>query len=175
MKTLTRYVVVAMVVLGLAMVGIGGIFVAKGLDVKAEIQAELLQEQVTTGQDASIPGVMVQDSTTAKAQQDAITAHTYGEWGPYSGLDREDPRRDVYLKGLTLRNSLNLAIMGFGVADLAIGTGVIAIVLGLAMTGFAIPIMYVMKRSEMVTGQSSDARDAPGTFRPYLEGGMASS
>ena len=46
-------------------------------------------------------------------------------------MERDDPNRDVYLKGLTLRNALNLAAVGFGVGDMAIGLGAVTVVLGL--------------------------------------------
>ena len=36
-----------------------------------------------------------------------------------------------------------MAVMGFGVADLAIGTGVVTIVLGLAMSGFGLVVLTV--------------------------------
>ena len=175
MKTLTRYMVVVVAVLGLVMIGTGAWFITKGFDAKADIEAALLREEVMTGQDASIPGVLVKDAATAQAQQDAIEAHTFGKWGPYSGLDREDPNRDVYLKGLTLRNSLNMAIMGFGVADLAIGTGALAILLGLGMTGLAIPVLYVMRRPEQTANEEFDVGAAPGALRPALKGSTPGS
>ena len=83
---------------------------------------------------------------TAKAQQDTIEAHTFGRFGPYSGMERDDPNRDVYIKGLTLRNALNLAVVGFGVADLAIGIGWVTVVLGLMIAGLAIPVHLLMMK-----------------------------
>ena len=143
MRTLARYALVAAALLGLGMASMGTIFVLKGLEAKAEIEMALVKERVITSKDAPIPGVMVTDAPTAQAQQDVIEAHTYGKWGPYSEMDREDPNRVSYLKGLTLRNALNMAVMGFGVADLAIGTGVVTIVLGLAMSGFGLVVLTV--------------------------------
>ena len=66
-----------------------------------------------------------------------------------SSLDRDDPNRETYLSGLTLRNSLNLAVVGFGVADMAVGVGAVTIVLGLIIAGLAIPMhLLMMKRLE---------------------------
>ena len=61
-------------------------------------------------------------------------------------MERDDPNRDVYIKGLTLRNALNLAIVGFGLADLAIGIGGVTVVLGLMIAGLAIPIHLLMMK-----------------------------
>ena len=106
----------------------------------------MLKEKVITGQGSAIPGVLVEDVETARAQQDYIEEHTFGRFGPYSGMERDDPNRDVYIKGLTLRNALNLAIVGFGVADLAIGVGWVAVALGLIIAGLAIPIHLLMMK-----------------------------
>ena len=133
--------------LGMGMVVIGSIFIFMGADAKGDIREALRQERVITASDAALPGVLVEDVATARAQQDAIEGHTFGRFGPYSGMEQDDPNRDVYLKGLTLRNALNLAIVGFGVGDMAIGMGAIAIVLGLIITGLAIPVHILFTRN----------------------------
>jgi hypothetical protein len=153
MKRLLGLTAMIAATLGVVMIGAGILFITKGFDARADIEAALLQEQVVTSQDASIPGALVQDAATARAQQDTIESHTYGKWGPYAAMDREDPKRASYITGLTLRNSLNMAVMGFGVADLAIGTGVVAMALGLAITGLAVPGMYLMRQPEELPGR----------------------
>ncbi len=62
-------------------------------------------------------------------------------------MERDDPRRETYITGLTLRNSLNLAVVSFGVADLAIGLGVVTIVLGLIIAGLAVPVHLLVMRT----------------------------
>lgn len=86
------------------MVAMGITFVAMGLDARAEIRNALVREQVYTGNDALEPGVLVENTRTAQMQQDVIEAHTFGRWGPYAQMSREDPNRQAYLNGLTLRN-----------------------------------------------------------------------
>ena len=146
LQSTSKIAAFAAIVLGIIMVILGIIFVTMGVDAKEEIRTALRKERVITGGDAEIPGVLVEDVETARAQQDVIEAHTYGRFGPYSGMERDDPNRDVYIKGLTLRNALNLAIVGFGVADLAIGVGGITIILGLIIAGFAIPTHMLVMR-----------------------------
>ena len=138
-------VAIAMV-LGVGMIVIGSIFVFMGVDAKGEIQEALRKERVITSKDATLPGVLVEDVATARAQQDVIEDHTFGRFGPYSGMERDDPNRDVYIKGLTLRNALNLAVVGFSLGDLAIGLGAVTIVLGLITTGLAIPMHILFLR-----------------------------
>ena len=138
-------VAIAMV-LGVGMIVVGSIFIFMGADAKGEIQEALRKEKVITSKDATLPGVLVEDVATARAQQDVIEDHTFGRFGPYSGMERDDPNRDVYIKGLTLRNALNLAIVGFSLGDLAIGLGAVTIVLGLITSGLAIPMHILFLR-----------------------------
>ena len=148
MQTVSKFAVVVAVVLGLSMVALGGLFIALGANARSDIQSALAKEQIVTSQDAPIPGVEVRDAETAKAQQDAIESHTFGRWGPYSQLDRDDPNRETYLNGLILRNSLNLAVIGFGVADMALGLGAVTLVLGLIIAGLAVPVHLLVVRTQ---------------------------
>ena len=146
LRTFSKIAVAVAILLGIGMVALGVIFVLMGYGAKSDIREALLKEKVITGADSAIPDVLVEDVETAKAQQDTIEAHTFGSFGPYSGMERDDPNRDVYIKGLTLRNALNLAVVGFGVADLAIGIGWVTVVLGLMIAGLAIPVHLLMMK-----------------------------
>ncbi len=146
LRTFSKIAVAVAILLGIGMIALGVIFVLMGYGAKSDIREALLKEKVVTGADSAIPGVLVEDLVTAKAQQDTIEAHTFGRFGPYSGMERDDPNRDVYIKGLTLRNALNLAVVGFGVADLAIGIGWVTVVLGLMIAGLAIPVHLLMMK-----------------------------
>ena len=146
LRTFSKIAVAVAILLGIGMIALGVIFILMGYGAKSDIREALLKEKVVTGADSAIPGVLVEDLVTAKAQQDTIEAHTFGRFGPYSGMERDDPNRDVYIKGLTLRNALNLAVVGFGVADLAIGIGWVTMVLGLMIAGLAIPVHLLMMK-----------------------------
>src|SRR3990170_2739939 len=146
--TIRRFMWVAPVILGIVFIAAGAYMISEGRSAKNEVRNGLLAEQVTTAQDASIPGVLVTDVETAQAQEAAITAHTRGKWGPYSGLDREDPNRDVYVKGVALRTALNLAVMGFRVSDLVIGLGAFIVVMGAAHILLLAPVLFWLRQPE---------------------------
>ncbi|MEE8347066.1 MAG: hypothetical protein V3S20_06945, partial [Dehalococcoidia bacterium] len=97
---------------------------------------------ITTSDDAVIPGALVDDVATARAQEGIIKEHTLGTLGPYSGMEREDPNRETYLKGVTLRTALNQAVMGFKVADLVVGVGALVLVIGLTNVTVMAPMLY---------------------------------
>lgn len=131
-------------ILGLLLAGGGAYMVLQGLAVRNEIQSELRAERITTSKDAAIPGVLVEDAGTARAQADLIKEHTLGTWGPYSELPRDDPRRAQFIDGVTLRTALNMAVMGFGVTDLVIGAGALVLLAGLATLVLATPGLYFL-------------------------------
>ena len=130
---------VSSVVLGLCLIAGGLFFIVKAQDTRAEITRELKAEQIITSKDASIPGVLVQDAATARSQADAIKGHTLGTWGPYTELPRDDPRRAQFIDGVALRSALNMAAVSYGVADLAMGAGVIILIAGAATVLLATP------------------------------------
>jgi hypothetical protein len=146
---------IAPVVLGLVLLGFGAFIVNEGVAAKNLVRNELRAEQITTSDDAAIPGVLVEDAATAGAQEDILTEHTLGRYGPYSGMEKDDPNRETYVTGVTLRTALNLAVMGFKVSDLVIGIGALVIVLGAINILLLAPVMYA------VANKAAEPRRAP--------------
>ena len=135
MTTIKRHLWIGALALGLLFVGLGALFMITALEAKGAIRTALAEENVTTSKDAvnfGVPaGVLVTDATTAEAQAEVIKMHSIDRYGLYTDMERDDPNRATYIKGLTLRNSLNMAVMGFGIADLAMGMGAIIVLMGL--------------------------------------------
>ena len=152
MKTLTRHLWIEALALALLFVGLGALFIVTGLEAKGMIRDALIAENVTTSADAvefGVPaGVLVTDAKTAEAQPEVIKMHSFDRYGRYADMDRDDPNRDAYLKRLTLRNFLNMAVMGFGVADLAIGAGAVIILMGVGTLAFVAPVLYLVTAKE---------------------------
>ena len=146
---------VSSLVLGLLLVVGGAYMVIQGVSVRNELRDELRDEQIVTSADASIPGAIVDDAETARAQADVIKEHTLGRWGPYNELPRDDPRRAQFIDGVTLRTALNLSVMGFGVTQLVIGAGLLVLLAGLATLLLATPGLYFL--AGMVIQQHPEA------------------
>lgn len=146
MTQIRRYLWIVPAVLGLVFVASGAYTINEGIAAADLVRAELRDEQVTTGDDASIPNTLVQDAATAEVQALTIKEHTFGQYGPYSGMERDDPNRETYLKGLTLRNSLNMAVMGFKVSDLVVGIGALIIAVGLTNACVLAPGLYWIRK-----------------------------
>jgi hypothetical protein len=131
-------------VLGLVFIVGGAYMIREGRAAHDEIKNTLVLEDVTTSPDASIPNVRVDSAATAKSEAEVIAQHVNEITGgkTYAQLDREDPLRPTVLNAITLRTSLNMAVMGFNVADLVVGLGVFMIVIGATHILFLAPAVY---------------------------------
>jgi len=104
----------------------GGVFmISQGLAARRELKQALEAEQIITSNEASVPGVLVSDAATAQAQAEVIRRHTLRETEgrTFAQLPRGDPLRDQYLRAVTLRTALGMAVMGFRVSELVVGMG----------------------------------------------------
>jgi len=159
-----RYMWVVPVLIGLVFVGAGVYMISEGVAAKNEVHDTLVAEQISTSDDATIPGALVDSAATARVQEELIREHTLGEMGPYSGMERDDPQRETYLKGVTLRNALNMAVLGFNVSNLVIGIGVLVVVIGLTNIAVMAPVLF-WTRGEVPTQRRLPAATAAGTIR----------
>jgi len=159
---------IALVVLGVVFLGAGVYTVGRGFDAKDQVRAELLAQNITTPEDASIPGVKVDSIATAKSMAEIIDHHaldstqglTYAEMGRFMTADgnpagtsnpeeavKDDkgnpianPLRNVAFQAATLRTSLYSSVMAFEVANLVTGLGALIVVLGLAVGGVGVAL-----------------------------------
>jgi len=146
MKSL-RLLAVAVMLGGLVSLVIGIVFIVQSVSVKAEITEGLAAEGQTSqlpeeGEKGYFEGNVVDTAGEAAAVAEYLTGHLHGEDGKttYATTERGSDERTTYLDGFSLVTGLNLAVMGFGVAQIALAAGVVMITTGLTLggTGFAI-------------------------------------
>ena len=178
---------IAPLVLGVVFIGAGIYMIAEGRSAKDEVRDAIARENITTSQDASIPNVRVTDAATAKAQANVIETHalelaegqTYAELGRFMAADggyTSDPEkalkgsdgnpvlnpvRNTVLQSVSLRTSLNLAVMGFKISDLVTGLGLFMVVIGTTHILFLAPAVYWA--AEIANERTAAAREK--TFR----------
>ena len=159
---------VLLIVVGLAFVGGGGYTIYRGLDARDQVRDELVAQNITTPEDASIPNARVDDVATARSMADIIDVHaresadglTYSELGRFmaangdvagtsdesAALIGEDGRpvpnalRNSAFQASALRTSLYTSVMAFEVSTLVLGIGVLLLVLGLAVGGVGVAL-----------------------------------
>jgi hypothetical protein len=154
----------ALVIVGVAFL-VGGAYTAvRGIQARGQVRAELLEQNITTPEDAAIPNARVQDANTAHAMAEIIGVHadeatggrSYAELGRFltpDGGDTSDeaaalkdengnpvanPLRDVAFQAATLQSSLHEAHLAYNVSELVIGIGAMILVLGLVIGGLGV-------------------------------------
>ena len=159
---------IALIFLGVVFLAGGGYALARGFDARSDIKAELIAQNITTPEDASIPNVRVDSASTARSMAEIINEHalessggkTFSEMGRFLALDgaREgtsdaalavkgpdgkpvaNALRNTAFQASALQTSLYASVMAFGVADLVLGLGVLMLALGLAVAGVGVAL-----------------------------------
>ena len=125
------------------LVAVAGVILALGGAVTwFTVQGQLADEQITVSDDASMfAGATVDGPLTAYAQADVINHHALEatDGMTYAELDRENPLRDVAMDASFLRASLFTSVVSFGVAAMAMGLGVVVVLIGWALMTLAAP------------------------------------
>jgi hypothetical protein len=124
-------VVVAGLVLGLS-----------GAGTWAFVQSSLAGENITVAEDAArFGGQQVNGPLTAYYEADIIEHHALeaSKGKTYAELDREDPVRATVMNGSFLRASLFTSVVSFGIAAMAMGLGIVFVVIGFALRAVRSP------------------------------------
>ena len=97
------------------------------------------EQNITTSDDACLPGNDVNGPFSAYCQAKVIDKHALDSTGGlrYAEMDREDPLRATAMNASFLQASLFTSVLAFGVAAQAMGMGVIFILLGLGIRDVA--------------------------------------
>jgi hypothetical protein len=143
MLRLGRYLAILVVILGVACIAIGGVFVAEAIGKNHWITSAMRQEQITLGlsQEQIAKGDVIDTAQEAQAAADKIKEDRRAIFPTYSDLlaasggkfDPTNPKDLSYAQALNMENYLYLAVLGFGVTTATLGTGVFMLVTGVAL------------------------------------------
>jgi hypothetical protein len=123
-------------VLGLLTLIFGIIFIVAGGATWVAVANNLAAEQITVSDDAqAFGGQLVDTPWEAWFQADIINTHALSATGgqTYAQLPQDDPERGTVMTASFLRASLFTSVVAFGVALLAVGIGVVFILIGWAL------------------------------------------
>jgi hypothetical protein len=112
---------------------IGLVFAVAGTATWFTVRSNLAAENITLSDDAAaFQGNRVDGPIDAWLQANVINMHALeaSDGKTYAELDREDPVRATVMNGSFLRASLFTSVIAFGVAAMAIGTGLVLALLG---------------------------------------------
>ncbi|HLF60231.1 MAG TPA: aromatic ring-opening dioxygenase LigA [Acidimicrobiia bacterium] len=99
------------------------------------VSGTLADEKIVTSDDACLAGRTVADPFTAYCEAQVIAKHALEATGDktYAEMDREDPLRQVAATASFLRASLFTSVVAFGSAAMAVGMGVVFVLIGLGI------------------------------------------
>jgi hypothetical protein len=119
---------------------VGAIMVIAGAVTYGTVSSTLSKENIVVADDANcLGGQSVAGPFAAYCQADIIAKHALEATGgkTYAELDREDPLRATAMNGSFLRASLFTSVVAFGVAAMAIGIGIVFVLIGVALLNIA--------------------------------------
>ena len=122
--------------LGTLVVAAGIVLGLSGAGTWAMVQTSLAGENITVAEDtAHFGGQQVNGPLSAYYQADIIEHHALEASGgkTYAELDKADPVRATVMTGSFLRASLFTSVVSFGIAAMAMGLGVIFVLVGIAL------------------------------------------
>jgi len=120
---------------GLISIIAGIVLAVAGVATWFVVSSTLADQNITTTSDACLPDRAVKGPFTAFCQADIIEQHTLDITGgqTYAELDRDDPLRETAMTSSFLRASLFTSVLAFGIAAMAVGMGVLFVLIGIAL------------------------------------------
>jgi hypothetical protein len=145
---ITRGLAILVLFLGVVAVVLGGVFIGMGFAKDNLLVTAMQDEKITLGipTDKLAAGEVIDSAKEAEIAGDTVREHRHGIAPTYGDLlggkqyDPTNPQQLTYAQALNLENYLYLAVLGFGVTQLAIGSGAFMVVTGIALgaTGVAL-------------------------------------
>ena len=141
MVRISQYLAILVLILGVVGMVVGSVFIAQAVEKDNWMRAAMRVEQVTLSlSDEQIAAGQVIDSLEeAQIAGDTIREHRRNIAPTYEDLlgggryDPTNPEQLSYAQALNMENYLYLAVLGFGVTTVIIGTGAFMVITGFAL------------------------------------------
>ncbi len=149
MSDVTVYGVAGLSAVGGVFLVAGAALIIRGLVARKQLTAALVAEQATTpsasgrpkpGEPPPTDVEPIIDARTARLRAEEITANLHRRVGRFQQTGDDSPERQWFINGMGITTALNLAVMGYGVANLAIALGTGMMLAGAAAIGIGVPL-----------------------------------
>ena len=136
--------------LGLVAAVFGGVFIGLSVAKNNQLVTAMRQEQVMLPlhpEEENAPPALIDNAAKAQSAGDIIREHRRGIAPTYQDLlgqgryDPTNPRHLSYSQALNMENYLYLAVVGFGLIQAVMASGVFMVVTGLALGGTGV-VLY---------------------------------
>jgi len=150
---MVRKLAVLVIVLSVAAIVIGGVFIGEGVAKNKLIVDRMNVEKVSLALDPNTPGVYTQVNNAAEAQKaaDTIAGHRRGISPTYQALlgtgkfDPTNPQHLTYAQAMNLENYLYMAVTAFGLIQVTMANGVFMVIVGVAIGCVGLALMRLGK------------------------------
>jgi hypothetical protein len=150
----TRGLAIMVLFLGVVAVVLGGVFIGLGIAKDNLLVTAMQQEQITLGipSDELAQGEVIDSAKEAEIAGDTIREHrhsiapTYGDLLGGKTYDPTNPQQLIYAQAMNLENYLYLAVLGFGVTQVVIGSGAFMVITGIALGGTGVALHRLSHR-----------------------------
>ena len=153
MVRISKYLTATIMVLAVVSVTIGALFIYQAVEKESWMKEAMQAEKVTLGLPENAPsGEIVDSAEEAQIAGDTIRDHRRGIASTYDELlagERYDPANHQqlsYAQALNMENYLYLAVLGFGVTTVIMGTGAFMILMGIALGATGVVLLSLLKR-----------------------------
>ena len=154
MRAVARYVWIMVLVLGVAALAMGAVFIYQGVTVNNLVTNQMAQEKVTFGIDPALvaKGEVIHTAEEAMHAADVIKEHRHAIAPTYQDLlaasggkfDPTNPIDITYGQAINMENYLYLGVLAFGVAQIVIASGVFMLIMGIALLGIGLVLRLVV-------------------------------
>jgi len=136
-----RSLSILVVLVGLVGIVMGAVFVGLGVAKNNQLVEAMRVEQVKLSLEEGAEPAMIDTSAEAEAAGDLIREHrrgiavTYQELLGEGRFDPTNPAQLSYAQAMNMENYLYLAVIGFGLIQAVMASGVFMIITGVALGG----------------------------------------
>jgi len=167
-----RIFIIVAIVLGVVVIGSGIAGIAIGQAKSHNLSSRLQTEAVSLRTfDTNAPAnAIVTNAAEAQLAADTLDKHRKSIAPTYAALlngqkfDPTNPKELTYAQAMNLEDSMNLAVLGFGVTTVLTLIGVLMIVLGVALVAISMAVWIAPK-----VGYTDFWQCAPAISRPTAE------
>jgi hypothetical protein len=160
-------------VLAYLVIAAGVVLAAAGVVTWIAVHNTLADERITVSADADhFAGDKVDGPLTAYSEAQTIEKHALEASGgkTYAELPRDDPRRNTVMTASFLRASLFTSVVSFGLAAMALGLGIVFILIGFALLrlarGYQAPAAVAPAAAAPTAAAPAPTAPAPTTAGP---------
>ena len=148
-----RKLAILILLIGLVSIAIGAVFIGQGIAKDNYLVTAMRQEKITLGipSDKITEGEIIDNAKEAQIAGDTVREHrhqiapTYGDLLGGKNFDPTNPQQLTYAQALNLENYLYLAVLGFGLTQVVIASGVFMIITGIALGGTGLALRRLAK------------------------------